>query len=181
MFASHSSITASAIGVWSDARAGRASVNQITWLDASPLLEQARAGGERLPRVVHVELAVEVVAPVDDRDVDLAVEDEPALVGRAHRVDAPGRARRGRHAAVGERFMFRSLQTSMSAGHALVTYGQPSCTLSFGGFHEPISAFSSRNSAGRDVPVEERLRPYWTPTLSHVERAKPVAGRGRRR
>ena len=32
----HSSITCSAIGVWSNSRAGRASVNQITWFDASP-------------------------------------------------------------------------------------------------------------------------------------------------
>ena len=36
MFAIHSSITWNASGVWSDARAGRASVNQITWFDASP-------------------------------------------------------------------------------------------------------------------------------------------------
>ena len=36
MFAIHSSITVSACGVWSEARAGRASVNQITWFDASP-------------------------------------------------------------------------------------------------------------------------------------------------
>ena len=36
MFAIHSSITSNAIGVWSNARAGRASVNQMTWLDASP-------------------------------------------------------------------------------------------------------------------------------------------------
>jgi hypothetical protein len=32
----HSSMTANAIGVWSKAVAGRASVNQITWLSAFP-------------------------------------------------------------------------------------------------------------------------------------------------
>ena len=36
MFAIHSSITSNAIGVWSNATAGRASVNQMTWLPASP-------------------------------------------------------------------------------------------------------------------------------------------------
>ena len=36
MLAIHSSITANAIAVWSKAMAGRASVNQMTWLDASP-------------------------------------------------------------------------------------------------------------------------------------------------
>ena len=36
MFAIHSSMTSNAIGVWSNATAGRASVNQMTWLEASP-------------------------------------------------------------------------------------------------------------------------------------------------
>ena len=36
MLAIHSSMTPNAIGVWSNASAGRASVNQTTWLDASP-------------------------------------------------------------------------------------------------------------------------------------------------
>ena len=36
MFAIHSSITSNACGVGSDCRDGRASVNQITWFDASP-------------------------------------------------------------------------------------------------------------------------------------------------
>ena len=36
MFASHSSITSSASGVWSNATAGRASVNHTTWFDALP-------------------------------------------------------------------------------------------------------------------------------------------------
>ena len=36
MLAIHSSITSNAIGVWSNARTGRASVNHTTWLEASP-------------------------------------------------------------------------------------------------------------------------------------------------
>ena len=35
MLAIHSSMTSNARGVWSKATAGRASVNQMTWLEAS--------------------------------------------------------------------------------------------------------------------------------------------------
>ena len=42
MFAIHWSITANASGVWSNARAGRASVNQITWLEESPSRSRMR-------------------------------------------------------------------------------------------------------------------------------------------
>ena len=54
-------------------------------------------------------------------------------------------------------------------------YGQPSCTMSAECFHEPTFAFRSRNSAGVIAPLLSAASPYWTPTLSHGERAKPVA------
>ena len=102
MLAIHSSMTSNAIGVWSKATAGRASVNQMTWLPASLVdVEHALAGGERLVAVVHVELVLEVVAPVDDRDVDVALELHARRVGGVHGLDVALGAGRRRRAAVG--------------------------------------------------------------------------------
>ncbi len=65
------------------------------------VVEHPLTRGERLVRVVHVELVLEVVAPVDDRDVDLPAEDHPAPVRRVHRLAVALAPRRRRHAAVG--------------------------------------------------------------------------------
>jgi hypothetical protein len=43
MFASHWSMTPSAIGVWSNSAAGRPSVNQITWFEESPSCSRIRS------------------------------------------------------------------------------------------------------------------------------------------
>jgi hypothetical protein len=48
--------------------------------------------------------------------------------------------------------------------------GQPSCTISLDSFQLPAVAFSFRNSAGVICPALSAPSPYWTPTLSHVER-----------
>src|SRR4029453_2713686 len=59
-------------------------------------VEHALAGGEGLLGVVHVQLVLEVVPPVDDRDVDVAHELHARGVGGVHRVDvarSPGRRR----------------------------------------------------------------------------------------
>ena len=53
--------------------------------------------------------------------------------------------------------------------------GQPSCTMSTERFHEPTFAFRSRNWAGVIAPLLTAASPYWTPTLSHGVRAKPVS------
>ena len=55
---------------------------------------------EGLVAVVHVQLFLEVVALVDQRDVDVAIEVEPVLVRGVHRGDVAFTARRRRHAAV---------------------------------------------------------------------------------
>ena len=54
-------------------------------------------------------------------------------------------------------------------------YGHPSWTMSADRFHEPTFAFRSRNCAGVIAPLLTAASPYWTPTLSHGERAKPVS------
>src|SRR6266511_28890 len=48
--------------------------------------------------------------------------------------------------------------------------------MSSGAFHPPIEALRSRKSAGVMWLSRNACRPYWTPTLSHVERAKPDSG-----
>ena len=72
----HSSITSKAIGVWSKATR-RARVGEPDHLVVG-VRRRCRsmrcARRERLVAVVHVELVLEVVPPVDDRDVDVAVE-----------------------------------------------------------------------------------------------------------
>ncbi len=69
------------------------------------------------------------------------------------------------------RFMLRALHGSRSAGQAERTNGQPSCTMSADSFHEPAAALTSRNSSGVTTPSTSAFSPYWTPTLSQVERA----------
>lgn len=44
------------------------------------VVQQALANGERLVGVVNVQLAFEVVAPVDDRDLEVTAEDQSAHV-----------------------------------------------------------------------------------------------------
>src|SRR3954447_5759480 len=72
--------------------------------------------------------------------------------------------------------MLRALPPSISAGHACVMNGQPSWTSWLGSFQPPTVALRSRNSAGVRSPSTSARSPYWTPTLSHVDRANPVAG-----
>jgi hypothetical protein len=47
--------------------------------------------------------------------------------------------------------------------------------MSFDAFQEPTFAFRSRNCSGVIAPLLSAASPYWTPTLSHGERAKPVS------
>ena len=84
---------------------------------------------------------------------------------------SPSRRGAGVAPPSGERFMLRALQTSMFPGVHGPTKGQPSCTISDDCFQEPTLAFRSRNSAGVILPSRNACRPYWTPTLSHGERA----------
>ena len=49
--------------------------------------------------------------------------------------------------------MLRALHTSGGEPQAAGTYGQPSCTISFDGFHEPTFAFRSRNCSGVIAPL----------------------------
>ena len=72
--------------------------------------------------------------------------------------------------------MFRALHTSGGwVAQRAAMYGQPSWTMSFDAFQEPTFAFRSRNCSGVIEPACSASRPYWTPTLSHGERAKPVS------
>ena len=79
----------------------------------------------------------------------------------------------------GETFWLRTLHTSTpTAAHtagSVEMNGQPSWTMSLDSFHDPMFAFRSRNSAGVICPAFSASSPYWTPTLSHGERAKPVS------
>src|ERR1700742_3529504 len=70
--------------------------------------------------------------------------------------------------------LLRALHTSMSPGHAVGMNGQPSWTFRLGSFQPPTVALRSRNSAGVRSPSTSAFSPYWTPTLSHVDRANPV-------
>ena len=68
--------------------------------------------------------------------------------------------------------MLRALQTSGSCvAQSAAMNGHPSWTMSFDAFQEPTFAFRSRNCSGVIEPVCSAFSPYWTPTLSHGERA----------
>src|SRR5262249_46228995 len=73
----------------------------------------------------------------------------------------------------GDSRMLRALHGSNLAGSAQSAgvYGHPSWTICADGFQLPTLALTSRNSAGVMCPSVSACRPYWTPTLSHVERA----------
>ena len=68
--------------------------------------------------------------------------------------------------------MLRALQTSGSCvAQSAAMNGQPSWTMSFEAFQEPTFAFRSRNCSAVIEPDASAFSPYWTPTLSHGERA----------
>src|SRR5688572_24995918 len=75
----------------------------------------------------------------------------------------------------GDNWMLRADHGSNWAGSAQAAgvNGQPSWTMSRWAFQEPTFALRSRNSAGVIAPDRSAESPYWTPTLSHAERAYP--------
>ncbi len=134
--------------------------------------------GERLVRVVHVELALEVVAPVDHRDVDRP-RGRRAPTGKRRRIASmlPSRRGAGVRPPSGLSFMLRRLHGSNCAGFG-AEEGEEGAAL----LHHVLRLLPATRGrvqlqelGGRDLPAFSAARPYWTPTLSQVERPYPNA------
>ena len=105
MFASQRSRTSSACGVWSNRdarrpRRGRGREPDHLVRRVPVVVQQPLPRRERLVRVVHVQERLEVVAPVDHRDVELPAEDHPRPVGRVLRLPVTLVSRRRSRPAV---------------------------------------------------------------------------------
>ena len=162
---------------------GLVSVNQITRCRRPHLVQHALAHRERLVRVVHVELALQVLAMVDGRQVELPAEHHARGVGRAHRLAgrprcaAPASRRRRAEQSCCAGSRGRSAPGLRAPiGRRMPRTGSPPAPCRFGCFQPPTVAVQVQELGRRDVarPAATR-RPYCTPTLSQVERAAPSA------
>ena len=143
--------------------AGRASVNQITWFEASPskLSIRFREANDWCELCMSSSV-LEVVPPVDDRDVDVAPEDDPRRVGGVRCLHVPRRAaaqasrpRRGSAAcSCGSTGPTWPGSSSRAPGR---TGSPPAPCPSIPSSSRRV-AFSFEELGRRDVPVVERLR-----------------------